>query len=271
MSINITNWNGRLGNNITQIVNAIIFANHFNINEINYPNHNIIKNNQIILNNLNPNNIILNKIFHHDFFSRKKICEKFNINENIFTNIFENNLDLYSILNNIININYDCDCLNLKDNDLVIHIRSGDVYSTIPHSGWIQPPLSFYDKIINEYKWDNIYLICEDTKSPVIKPLLNKYNNIIFNLQSLNNDIQYIIQAKNICFGMGSFVPSLLLLNTNLNNIYYPLYCERYLIDIIKYNNKIIYDLPTYIKKGEWMNTPEQRKIMLEYNNIKTL
>ena len=57
MSINITNWNGRLGNNIIQIVNAIIFANHFNINKINYPNHNIIKNNQIILNNLNPNNI----------------------------------------------------------------------------------------------------------------------------------------------------------------------------------------------------------------------
>lgn len=270
MSINITIWNGRLGNNITQIVNAIIFANYFNINKINYPNHNIIKNNQIILNNLNPNNIILNKIYHHNFFSRKKICEQFNINENIFKNIFENNLDLYSILNNIININ--SYSLNLKDNDLVIHIRSGDVYSTNPHPGWVQPPLCFYEQIINEHKWDKIYLICEDKKSPVIKPLLNKYNNIIFNLQSLNNDIQYIVQAKNICFGMGSFIPSLLLLNTNLNNIYYPLYCERYLIDIIKYNNnKTIYDLPTYIKKGEWMNTPEQKKIMLEYYNIKTL
>ena len=261
MSVNITNWYGRLGNNITQIVNAIIFANYFNINKINYPNHNIIKNTQLILNNLNKNNITCNKCYHHTFFSRKKICKKFNLNEDIFEN---NKINIREIIKSIISFT-EYEKLDITDKDLIIHIRSGDVYSSNPHMGWIQPPLSFYENIINTHKWDKIYLICEDTKSPVIKPLLNKYKNIIFNLQSLKNDIHYIIKAKNICFGMGSFVPALLLFNDNLNTIYYPKYCYRYLIDFISYKEKKEYELLNYIKIGEWANTKKQKNIILKY------
>lgn len=265
MSIHITSWSGRLGNNISQLVNTIIFADYFNINKINYPSHYFFKGNHILinLNNKNSNkNYIKNKEYHDIFFSRKKICEKFEINEEIFDNT---EIDIYSILKNIVNINSSVFDLNLTSNDLIIHIRSGDVYSNNPHPGWVQPPLSFYNKVINDREWRKIYLICEDDKSPIIKPLLKKYKNIIFKLQPLDIDILYIFQCKNICFGMGSFVPALLLFNQELNTIYYPSYCYRPLIDILKYKNKKVYELNEYIQKGEWKNTNEQRNIMLEY------
>ena len=43
MSVNITKWYCRSGNNITQIVNAILFAEYNNIEMITFPKHNYFK------------------------------------------------------------------------------------------------------------------------------------------------------------------------------------------------------------------------------------
>jgi len=262
MSVNIIIWYGRLGNNITQIVNAILFANYYNIKIIKFPEHRYFKQSFIDLRRYESNkNKINDKNFNDIFFSRNEICKKYNLNKSIFEN---NEINIGEIIKSLIRLT-EYEKLDITDNDLIIHIRSGDVYNSNPHSGWIQPPLSFYENIIKEKKWRKIILICEDDKSPVIKPLLNKYNNIIFRIQPLQQDIIYIIQSKNICFGMGSFIPALLLLNSNLNTIYYPKYCYRYIIDLISYKEKKEYELLNYIKKGEWKNTNEQIDIMLNY------
>jgi len=268
MSINITIWSGRLGNNITQLVNAILFANYNNIEKIFFPKHFYFKDNFINLEKYKSKNsyVTNNKIYKSDFFSRDEICKQYNLSKEIFIN---DKINIREIIKDIFNLKIIN--LNFTDNDLVIHIRSGDVYSKYPHSGWIQPPLSFYKTIINEKKWDKIILICEDDKSPIIKPLINEYRNIIFKINSLNEDINIIIQAKNICFGMGSFIPSLLLLNDNINTIYYPSYCHRYLLDLLYCKNKKVYELENYINKGEWKNTEEQRNIMLTYNILNIL
>ena len=262
MSVNIIGWYGRLGNNITQIVNAVVFAYHNDIEIINFPNNRYFRYNYIDLKKYGLDIKTVNKNKFNDvFFSRNKICEKYNLSNSIFENI---KINICEILRNLLKLSNEKQ-LDITDDDLIIHIRSGDVYSSKPHPGWIQPPLSFYENIIKERTWRKIILICEDDKSPVIKPLIHKYSNIQFRIQSLQIDIDYIIQSKNICFGMGSFVPALLLLNNNLNTIYYPSYCHRYLLDIVLYKNKKVYELLNYIKIGEWKNTMVQRRIMLEY------
>ena len=255
--IYINAWYGRLGNNITQIVNAIYFAHYKKIKIIKFPKIKYFSNTNIVIKNMKP--IDDNKNYMHDFFSRKKISSSFNVPENIF----EEKINIRNDLNNI--LNYEELNIKMNNEDLVIHVRSGDVYAKSPHSGWIQPPLNFYEKIIESNKWEKIYLICEDNKSPVIKTLLNKYKKIIFETRPLKKDIYYILNSKNICFGMGSFIPSLLLFNNNIKKIYYPQYCHRYLIDLIDYENRYTYKLDNYIKKGEWKNTKEQIKIILNY------
>ena len=263
MSVNIIKWHGRLGNNITQIVNAILFAEYNNISMITFPKHDYFKKKFIDLdkNDLNTNKNNKKKVFNDKFFSRIEICKKYNLAETIFEN---NKINMCEIIRSLF-ILTENEKLDITDNDLIIHIRSGDVYNSNPHPGWVQPPLSFYENVIKERQWTRIYIICEDNKTPIIKPLLNKYDNIIFKIQPLQKDINYIIQSKNICFGMGSFIPALLLLNNNLNTIYYPKYCYRYIIDLNSYKEKKEYELLNYIKKGEWKNTNEQIDIMLNY------
>jgi len=259
MSVIITKWYGRLGNNITQIINAIYFAEYFKIDKIMFPRHNNFNTYQIDLKKY-INEKKNDKLYQHDFFSRKKICESYNICESIFDDV---NVKVGDILKKI--FIFKSENLDLNNDDLVIHIRSGDVYSKSPHPGWVQPPLTFYEKIIDSKPWKRIFLICEDNKSPIIQPLLIKYNFIHFKLQSLAEDINYILQCKNICFGMGSFVPTLLIMNDHLNTIYYPSYCYRYVLELVSYKVKKEYDLPNYIKKGEWKNTDKQILFMLNY------
>ena len=254
--IYINSWIGRLGNNITQIVNALYFAHYKKINIIKLPYHPLFMIREIII-----GDVITNKSdkFSHNFFSRRKIISFYEVSDNIF----ENKINIKKYLQNL--IKYDILKENINDNDLTIHIRSGDVYSKHPHPGWIQPPLSFYINIIESNNWENIFIISEDNKSPVLKPLLNKYKKIIFEIRDLKKDIYYILNSKNVCFGLGSFIPSLLLFNNNIKKIYYPEYCHRFLIDLIDYENKYTYKLDNYIKKGEWKNTSKQRNIIINY------
>ena len=38
----------------------------------------------------------------------------------------------------------------ISKNTLVVHMRSGDIFSNCPHPKYIPPPLSFYKNILNE-------------------------------------------------------------------------------------------------------------------------
>jgi len=247
----ISNWRGRLGNNITQIINCLGIALYYKC-DISLPNHSIIKKNKITIPD-SKNHVRLKD----DFFSRKKIIEKYKVDEKIF-----NKKEIISIIRREKIL--DIDDMKLGNNDLVIHIRSGDIMSSNPHKGWVQPPLYFYKKILEQKKWDKIIIISEDRKNPVTNKLLDEYPNISFKINSLKEDIHYILNAKNICFGFGSFVPSLLIFNEEVKNIYYPKYCYRYLLDYYRGESNVI-DLPNYIKVGEWKANESQKKFMINY------
>ena len=49
--------------------------------------------------------------------------------------------------------------LKIKENELVIHIRSGDIFKKTINNMYLQPPLCFYRKIINENDFDKIYIL----------------------------------------------------------------------------------------------------------------
>ena len=70
----------------------------------------------------------------------------------------------------------------VNPNELKIYIRSGDVFGKISlsMSGYYQPPLCFYKNIINNFKFENIYIISENKNNPVIEQILIKYPKIIY-------------------------------------------------------------------------------------------
>jgi hypothetical protein len=254
--LNIQSWSGRTGNNILQIIRAIHYAIINSHNSIKFQQHSLLTSNIINLENIeNIENINKSQI-NDTFFSLKK----YNITDPdpyimkeyfqkyvkpIFKIQTENNNDVEN------------------DNNIHIHFRGGDIFSSNPHKAYVQPPLSYYKNIINDY---NItILVCEDKKNPCINELL-KQKNVEYISNTLEKDLSILSNVSNLVIGFGTFGFLLYLMNPNLKNLYIPDFFVNELPKG-KWGNVNIHsiELPNYIKLGEWKFNEEQKKMMLEY------
>ena len=148
---------------------------------------------------------------------------------------------------------------NAGQNNLYINIRSGDVFATVINPNYAQPPLCFYQKIINENNFEKIFIMSNGHENPVVDELLKLYPKIKYIHGSLVEDISVIIYAYNFVMPISTFPMTLLNLNYNLQNLYiYELF--NYQFSNINY--KIHKMKPSYrynnIMKGKWKNTKEQ-------------
>lgn len=241
---------GRLGNNIMQLSNIIDIAIAYkhnikiNVEKLNFFDLSVIEkyfnkynNSEIITDNnnfFNSNRLpFSNDIFKQNVEERNKILQK-------------------SFL--IKNIN------KLNENDIVIHIRSGDIFSSNPHPEYIPPPLCYYTKELDKCKYRKIHIICEDTQNPVVNELLKLYKNAVYEKNTLEKDIITILGATNIIFSVGTFIPSLMLLSNNIKYLYGRVYNNGFPDS----NNE---ELKEYYKiMKPWKNTIKQRNYILTYN-----
>ena len=100
-----------------------------------------------------------------------------------------------------------------SDDALSIHLRGGDVFEENPHPDFIQPPLSFYQTLIQK-RIDagrplSVRLVFEDLGNPCVDAI-EAYcaaNAIPCQLQSgrLEEDLAYLLGARHLVFGSGSF------------------------------------------------------------------
>lgn len=236
-------WYGRLGNNIIQLSNIIDIAIAYKHNikikvkKLHFFDLSVIEK---CFNEYNNNEIITDK---YNFFYNSRLP----FSKDIFKqNIEERNKILQkAFLISTIN--------KLPENDIVIHIRSGDIFSSNPHPNYVPPPLSYYTKEIDKYKYEKIHIICEDTINPVVNELRKLYKNAVYERNTLEKDIRIILGATNIIYSVGTFIPSLMLLSNN-NKYLYGKEC----------NNE---ELKEYYKiMKPWKNTIEQRNYILTYN-----
>ena len=110
--------------------------------------------------------------------------------------------------------------------DLYIHIRSGDIFTnpSVSHF-YAQPPLCFYQKILNEFEFGKIYIISQNNANVVIDKLLNEYKNVIFKTNNLETDISYLMFGYNLVASVSSFFTSIIKFNENVKNMWeYDIY-----------------------------------------------
>tara|TARA_Y100001970_G_C14258181_1_gene877200 strand:- start:12123 stop:12890 length:768 start_codon:yes stop_codon:yes gene_type:complete len=250
----INDWIGRIGNNVLQLIRAIYYAK--------IKNHNIIliKENPYILCRgiqINDNENVNKETIADSFFSLKKfniIDPQPYIMKEIFQNIIK---PFFKYSNNEI-----IDKIDNKS-ELFIHFRGGDIFLPNPHKAYVQPPLSYYKKIITDY--NKINLVCEDKLNPCINELL-KLENVDYLSKTLEDDIKILSNVENLVIGFGTFGFLLYLMNKNLKNLYIP----KYFLDELpkgEWGNVNIHsiELPNYIKIGEWKFNEEQKNKMLSY------
>ena len=125
--------------------------------------------------------------------------------------------------------------VEINQNDLYIHIRSGDIFRkrSRHRKNYAQPPLCFYQNIINNFKFRKIYIIAVNRNNLIINKLINEYPNVIYEKHNLALDISYLSNAYNLVASVSSFLLVIVKLNDNLKK-----YFEY---DIYKNNQKFLH------------------------------
>ena len=158
---------------------------------------------------------------------------------------------------------------------LYIHIRGGDIFQSFPSQYYAQPPLCFYEKLINNGRFKKIHIVSMDTSNVVINVLTKKYKNIIHNMNNMEYDLSLLSHAFHIALSVSTFVVSAIKLNDYLKDIWeYDimrlseklLFLHHHLYKMkIKY--KIYTMKPSFVYASKmffWQKTHDQIKLMLE-------
>ena len=157
--------------------------------------------------------------------------------------------------------------INTDRNDLYIHIRSGDIFKRRPNTVYAQPPLCFYQKILNNFFFKNIYIVAENKKNPLIDLLTKEFPEIIFIDNYIETDAAILSNAYNIVGSMSSFLTTLVMINDNIKNYWdfdnYRL-SEKYL-----HFHHDIYKLKVNYTLYEMKPSEDYRKEMFVWRNSK--
>lgn len=262
-----------LGNSLIQINNAIFYCEIVDC-------HSIILNK----NNLQRKWLITKDIFIKElnitiFQSSNVDCKDINVlcfYENFFDPFYPKiiipqikiNLIKEELLKNLPNV-------IIEPEALYIHIRGGDIFKSFFLEYYSQPPLCFYENLINKKNFSKIYIVSMDDANVVVNILKKKYKNIIHNINNLEYDFFLLCHAFHIALSVSSFVISAIKLNDNLKDIWeYDIMrlSEKLLfLHHHLYKFKIHYEIytmkPSDIYASEmffWKRSPEQIKLMLE-------
>ncbi len=175
--------------------------------------------------------------------------------------------------------------VDIDQNDLIIHIRSGAIFRYDFNQFYSQPPLCFYQKIVHNFKFKNIIIVAENNNNPVIHYLIKEFPNIIYKKNSLGRDISYLSNAYNLVGSISSFSTTVIKFNDNLKNYWdYDLYrkSEKFCHlhhEYFDFNKKFTTYrmIPSDNYKNEmfvWSNDPLKIKLMIEEkcnNNFKKI
>ena len=162
---------------------------------------------------------------------------------------------------------------DITANDLVVHVRSGDIYFRERVGNWGQPPVAYYEKIIREGQWSRVFVVCEDNESPVLRPIAALCQNLgiehFFQSGTLAEDLALLASAPNLVVGRGTFAPAVVLLNMALEQVFF--FEDRFdskFLDPSTELVRVVDERGSYresVLQGRWVNSAEQRELMVSY------
>jgi hypothetical protein len=253
---------GRLGNNIYQLLNIIYEAlqqkDNINLKLLYYLSPTInIQNIETQINDLFPNK---NQITRHHFMPKDlHLINKRKVDIQRFFDISKK-----FIYPNIKKME------PLNERICLIHLRSGDIFNEGGgHSSYIQPPLAYYKKIIQDFdkEYDKFIIVTEpDGRNPCTRLLKEFSNKVIVTTNHILNDYSLLLRTQSIILSRSSFSDTSVFLNPYIKKVFFwdynHCFCDK---SILPKNIKVTSFIHTkpYIK--EWRRTPEQLNLMIHY------
>lgn len=159
----------------------------------------------------------------------------------------------------------------IGDDTIVIHIRSGDVFDpgVVNPSQYTPNPYCFYDELIKEFEYA-IVVTEPDSYNPIIDKL-KENPKVTIQSSSVEEDFATLMAAKHLAnSGVGTFAVAAALCSNNIENFWCTnLHLTEHLNWRMLLGSDVdvtLFELNNYIPVGEWKNTEDQRKMIMEWN-----
>ena len=156
---------------------------------------------------------------------------------------------------------------------LTVHLRGGDVFGPRKPKAYGQPPLSFYELVLNDEAWEEVTIVHQDFLNPVLPGLVKlcEQRGITPRLVSgaLETDISVLLESPSLVAGRGTFIPAIAGLSRRCTKLFYfedkcNLVPRRSGIEVVR----VVDYKGTYrrcLLSQNWEDSPEQRKMMNDY------
>ena len=267
-SLVVTNL-GRFANSIIQIVNAVELANILDIGHVYLPEawflsagttkvHGISLVNDVVMHGKAPDS------------DEMQLCGSFFNRRNLFPLLpAGSSAAVIGSVADALRIEWGTP---LSEDHLVVHIRSGDVFGAQPHTGYGQPPLAYYERLLESRAWSEISIVFENFANPVIEPFIHrcKESGVTTNVisGSLKEDLEYVLRARTLAFGRGTFGFVVAGLSRCLETMYcfdaVPVPLDRRPVRTLQVWDEVG-EYRDAVLSDNWGNTPQQRNMMLSY------
>ena len=257
MTLKLSHWYGRLGNNIQQCALGTMIAKNIGGTFEQPLDHEIIKRHRTS--------------FGH---GTQEISSKFFYYEGAYQEIdvpiYQIRKEIRHICKTWISPQLDVPTTEISDDTIVIHIRSGDIFDKNISNpcNYIPNPLYFYTTLIESF--EKVIVVTEgDDYNPIINEL-KKHSKVTIQSKSVAEDFGVLMSAKNIASsGVGTFAVAAALCSRSIEKFFCTnLHITEHLNWKMLLGGDIevnMLDLPDYIKPGEWENTDEQRQFLFSY------
>ena len=266
---------GRFGNNFRQLLNAIAVARNVNVGKLYVP--------ELRLFDVPDGRIRLDGIEVVAYDTRHDITEptlfgKF-FSQRSLGNLMEASRDTQHIVEAFIAPLF----VPLRrakarpSHHVAIHIRAGDLFDRPnPHPRYPQPPLAFYRQVLEHfmstYESPVVTLIFEDRGNPVVDALEEflraQDRQYVAQSSTLEEDMLVLLEHQTLVLGRGTFGKAVARLSQNVRRLYFP-WTDSDFQSIVEDRRLDGFTAterePLGIPIGGWKNTPEQRRLMIEY------
>jgi hypothetical protein len=160
-----------------------------------------------------------------------------------------------------------------KPLDLAIYLRGGDIFKPRPHSGYGQPPLAFYLRVLEHRQWKSLTLVSEDRLNPCHQGITEwaRQKNLPVQCvgERLDEAVRALTRAHTVVLGNGTFAPAVTLLSSHKQNFYA---FEKVPLGIVCTRDnpvEVMVDLEgiytASILDNNWSGSEAQLELMLSY------
>lgn len=152
---------------------------------------------------------------------------------------------------------------------LVINIRSGrDIFlqDPKPQADYMQPPISFYRRIIDAGGYDDCLIVTEpDQMNPVIDALMKCRKGVRLNKhRSVYDDMHLVLAATHLVLAHSSFTWCLALMSQNLEVLHQPGTFRVLGVPDLKVTT---WEITEFVEPGEWEASDQQMKMMVNHRD----